>query len=221
MSEQNQDVRISFFRPTTDRAKANTRMIIIMVLIWAFAIFGFQILLKVIEKPVQEKTLVAFNSVWSSVESGQATVADQQVFIKSLIAVMGKSIKKEHKETLSKVLSYELYKLDPSLNPKDSVALAQALNLKQDSLEVKLLPFFIITNVSKELCQESMSAVPSIMNLYLTHYQSFLTDTRFLGFPFHYWYTAEFLLILFVALCFIYCKATDKINKKYSAHDDA
>ncbi|RKX20065.1 MAG: hypothetical protein DRP35_06675 [Candidatus Zixiibacteriota bacterium] len=37
---------------------------------------------------------------------------------------------------------------------------------------------------------------------------------RFLGFPFHYFYTAVFLLVLFVGLCWIFCFQTDRIYKK-------
>lgn len=67
----------------------------------------------------------------------------------------------------------------------------------------------IFTGSLKETCPESFSEsgfnrLPEIMQLYLTHNQSVLTDTPFLGFPFHYFYTAVFLLILFVGLCIVY-----------------
>jgi putative solute:sodium symporter small subunit len=57
------------------------------------------------------------------------------------------------------------------------------------------------------------------MELYLIHNRSVLTDTIFLGFPFHYFYTAVFLLILFVGLCWLYCVRTDMFNKKYGIED--
>ena len=57
------------------------------------------------------------------------------------------------------------------------------------------------------------------MGLYLIHNRSVLTDTRFLGFPFHYFYTAVFLLILFVGLTWLYCVRTDMFNKKYGIED--
>ena len=31
--------------------------------------------------------------------------------------------------------------------------------------------------------------------------ESFLTDMQFLGFPFHYWFTGQFLIIMFIGLC--------------------
>jgi putative solute:sodium symporter small subunit len=58
-----------------------------------------------------------------------------------------------------------------------------------------------------------------IMGLYLIHNRSALTDAKFLGFPFHYFYTAVFLLILFVGLCWLYCVRTDMYNKKYGIED--
>ena len=50
----------------------------------------------------------------------------------------------------------------------------------------------------------SFDRLEDIMKLYMTHNQSFLTDSKVIGFPFHYFYTAVFLLILFVILCIVY-----------------
>jgi putative solute:sodium symporter small subunit len=79
-----------------------------------------------------------------------------------------------------------------------------------------LLPTSIVKVENPSLSAESIKALPEIMKLYLIHNQSFLTDFKFLGFPFHYWYTAQFLLILFVVLCLIYAVTIDKINKEYN-----
>ncbi len=57
--------------------------------------------------------------------------------------------------------------------------------------------------------------IPAIMDRFLIHNRSVLTDTIVLGFPFHYFYSALFLLALFVAICLVYCKAIDKVMKKY------
>lgn len=77
-----------------------------------------------------------------------------------------------------------------------------------------ILPYSLNAE-AKPLSQGDIEALPGIMKLYLTHNQSFLTDTKFLGFPFHYFYTAEFLLILFVALSLIYSLRTDQLQKKF------
>jgi putative solute:sodium symporter small subunit len=55
-----------------------------------------------------------------------------------------------------------------------------------------------------------------VMKLYLTHNQSFLTDFRFLGFPFHYFYTAVFLLVFFVGLCMLYAYRIEHLHKKFN-----
>ena len=45
--------------------------------------------------------------------------------------------------------------------------------------------------------------------------KSFLTETPFLGFPFHYWYSAQFVILMFVGLCYMYCKFIDKLEAKH------
>lgn len=58
-----------------------------------------------------------------------------------------------------------------------------------------------------------------IMKFYLTHNQSFLTDFPFLGFPFHYFYTAVFLLVLFVGLCMLYAYRIEHLHRKFQMED--
>ena len=58
-----------------------------------------------------------------------------------------------------------------------------------------------------------------IMRHYLTHNQSFLTDFPFLGFPFHYFYTAVFLLVLFVGLCVLYAYRIEHLHRKFQMED--
>lgn len=45
--------------------------------------------------------------------------------------------------------------------------------------------------------------------------KSFLTEMQFIGFPFHYWYSAQFTLVMFIALCYAYCKFIDKLEAKH------
>ncbi|MFC2101476.1 sodium/substrate symporter small subunit [Bacteroidota bacterium] len=61
--------------------------------------------------------------------------------------------------------------------------------------------------------------VDQVMSLYLTHNQSFLTDFRFLGFPFHYFYTAVFLLVLFVLLCVMYAFRIQHLHRKFGMEE--
>jgi putative solute:sodium symporter small subunit len=84
-----------------------------------------------------------------------------------------------------------------------------------DKIMKDLLPTSLIRVEDPSLNAELKESLPEIMKLYLTHNQSFLTDFKFFGFPFHYWYTAQFLLILFVVLCLIYAVMIEKINKRH------
>ena len=84
---------------------------------------------------------------------------------------------------------------------------AKYIGVPDYSLEAKLIPLELVFAESSQL---NMEQIEMIMPKYLIHNQSVLTDTIFLGFPFHYFYTAVFLLILFVGLCLFYCIATDR-----------
>lgn len=44
---------------------------------------------------------------------------------------------------------------------------------------------------------------------------SFLTRAKFLGFPFHYWYSTQFTTVGFVLLCAIFSFFIEKIYDKY------
>lgn len=100
-----------------------------------------------------------------------------------------------------------------------SAAVCPLLNLSTQDIRAKILPNELVSANIDGLLEESKKDLPSIMAKYLIHNQSFLTDTKFLGFPFHYFYSAVFLLILFVGLCWVYCVNTDKINAKFDIAD--
>jgi putative solute:sodium symporter small subunit len=84
-----------------------------------------------------------------------------------------------------------------------------------DKIMRSLLQTSLIQVKKGNFNEDLKSELPKVMELYLIHNQSFLTDFQFLGFPFHYWYTAQFLLILFVLLCLYYAVSIDKMNKEY------
>lgn len=92
---------------------------------------------------------------------------------------------------------------------------ANYAGLKSYTLKAKLLPFVLKADKMVDLTEEDKALVQPTMAKYLIHNQSFLTDFKFLGFPFHYFYTAVFLLILFVGLCWIYCYRVDKVMVKF------
>ena len=40
---------------------------------------------------------------------------------------------------------------------------------------------------------------------------SWLTDARFLGFPFHYWFTGQFAILAFILLCILFNRRYDRL----------
>ena len=143
--------------------------------------------------------------------------------------MLGKNIavKDEHKAFLQEALSWSVYSMqdestravfenDPDEGTIEIAKSSIGLTTEGfDKVMSDLLPTSLLKVQSKTISAECKAAIPGIMKLYLVHNQSGLTDLRFLGFPFHYWYTAQFLLILFVLLCLTYAAVIDKMNTKY------
>lgn len=234
MTEQNQ-YDFNFFKPISEHAKSNKKLISRLALIWAVAVFGFHFLLIIVTTPKPEKTLENFNSVWPGVvEETDVAQENKQEFAKSLLMVLGKNIavKDNHKAVLKESLSWAVYSMqadsvksifENDLNDDVMDIAAASIGLGLDGFDKvmrDLLPTSLIQVENSSLSPSAVKALPEIMQLYLIHNQSFLTDFRFLGFPFHYWYTAQFLLILFVVLCVVYAVAIDKLNKKHEVVEE-
>lgn len=240
--ESSDQFNFSIFSPRNHHGRKNRNVILTMLLIWAVAVFGFQFLLRAIEKPTPEKALIVFESAWPSVQSGDLNSDNYKGFLNSLVLVKGKgSVKPEDQKILSKAISCITFSVVPdSIKTliKDNIVELRSLKEQliisndQDYLDLKMkiveinsmltemtLPYSglatgslettILTGSLDDQYPQSFSdaafkSLPDIMKLYLTHNQSFLTDTIFLGFPFHYFYTAVFLLILFIGLCIVY-----------------
>lgn len=221
------------------------------------AIFGFQLLLLIVQKPTPEKTLLTFESVWENVKTGKATEPEKKDFVNSLVAVAGKSsVKPGNKIVLDNALTWSVFsfvsdseKVILSGQIRELLTIKEKLPeatdaeyalLQSDLTRIKatinsianektgidptnnkaaILPYNLNAE-SKELSADDIEALPKIMKLYLTHNQSFLTDTKIIGFPFHYFYTAEFLLILFVGMCLFYSIRITQLQKKYSIKEE-
>ena len=249
MSENNQ-FHISFFRPTTERAKKNRNKVLVLLIIWGFGVFGFQILLRVLENPTPEPVLIEFNEVWTQVKSDQATEAELQVFAKSVLQVAGKVfIDPQHRKALDNGITWATMQLADSAQQtaimdalisfekiaEDIEALSDEnyvtaknnltalaivpLKLQPNDLLTKILPMELRSEMAYELTKENEEIIEEAVPLYTTHNRSVLTDTIFLGFPFHYFYTAVFLLIMFIGICWFYSFTTDKINKKLHIYE--
>jgi len=251
--EEQKDYRMSFFKPTTEFSRINRNLVIVLILIWGICVFGFQILLKIMEKPTPEKTLVTFERVWGNVKSGNASTDEKVEFADCMLSVLGKSTlaaKPDKKAALNNALSWVVYDLmsadslrsnfigeiaafekrrseltdlkDPQyVSAKAEIInkVAPMLGLEIYSLKAKLLPLEIKSAGMETFTMENREKLHGIMSLYLTHNQSVLTDTVFLGFPFHYFYTSVFLLTLFVALCWIYSFMIDRVHKRLGNFD--
>lgn len=240
--EKNDQYNFSIFKPRNLHGRKNRNVILTMLLIWAVAVFGFQFLLRGLEKPVPEKTLGLFESTWPKVISGEANLQEKQEFLLSLLLVNGKNmVKPEDKEVLANAISRISFMAIPdSLEPalfkgiSELSALKSRLGSAKDqsyleimdsirsgekqllgmldpysgfdnsSLESRILISSLRESYPSSFSDPAFASLPGIMQLYLTHNQSVLTDTKFIGFPFHYFYTAIFLLVLFVGLCIVY-----------------
>ncbi len=226
------DYHVNLFKPRTPHGKSNTKMILSMLLIWFVSIFGFQALLIILSEPTPEKNYLTFQKTWPNVSNHRASVEEKQDFARVVLSVLGKNIvvKQDHKSILKETLSTVISDLMPadereimSRDIGDNIDVVAnksvaALGLKTsgfDKLMIELLPSSLVTADANQLSKQNIDAIPKIMKLYLIHNQSVLTDTSFLGFPFHYFYVSQFLLIGFVLLCLVYCIATEKIHKKH------
>lgn len=230
-------LNVNFFKPRSSHAREDMRLILTLFIIWAVAVFGFQVLLILLNKDTPEPAYTSYLTVKDKVMNGSATIEEQQTFSRSLLSVLGKNIAltPEHSAQLKKALSASIINMLPIEEQSDFQAKLQSAKETKDYSSVaeeasmliglensgfdKIMRSLLPTSL---VMVEDLKADPGLaetMELYLVHNQSALTDFRFLGFPFHYWYTGQFLLILFVVLCLIYAYRTDKNNKKHNFED--
>lgn len=225
---------INFFTPRSPFAKDNTKIIASIVIIWALAVFGFHFLMKAIEKPTPEPAYITYESVWENVKSNTATDIEKKDLAKVYLTLLGKYIELRDNAVLKKALTSTIYDILPEEQKLGFVEMTRqvvsdkkvnldnvidALGLAADNgfnkLLANVLPYGLVPFDGTPLDKESMDMIPPIMDKYLIHFQSGLTDTKFLGFPFHYFYTAVFLLALFCGLCWYYCVVIDKVMEKH------
>ena len=193
--------------------KANTRLISLLVIIWAVSVFGFQFLLIGLGKPVEEKTLKDFKSLWPVVQVSPAE-ADLQSFARVMLTTLGKNstIGEDDMALMQEALAVTVRLLGPDTETADAAAEKIGLGTSGfDPLLKDQLAHHYRTGGDN---YSALSDLPSAMEKYLVHNRSFLTDATFFGFPLHYFYTAQFLLILFIILCIVYAKAIDKIHTR-------
>ncbi len=234
MSES-QTYDFNFFKPKSAFAGANARLIGTIVIIWALAVFGFHFLLKAIEKPVPEKQLATFEQVWPKAMDKTASPEELRELSLIYLNLLGRQITLRSDQNFKLCFTSTVYDLLPedekpsflAITGKDlpelktaASSIAAGLGIETGDILNQVIPYGLVSYDGTPVDSEILAAVPDIMNKYLVHNRSVLTDTSFLGFPFHYFYTAVFLLILFVVLCLVYCKIFDRISVKYGMEDD-
>ncbi|MDA3910992.1 MAG: DUF4212 domain-containing protein [Bacteroidales bacterium] len=250
METNNQEYRISFFKPSNPQTTANRNMVLWLLLIWTVAIFGFHVVLKLIEEPTPEPILLSYQEVSQNVYQGNASLNEMQTFAKVPLQVLSKVfIVPEERIELQNALNWAIFQIADdeekdalkaeianfkAIEEKTTDILAQdyqqakielmavaapMLGLSDRDVRTKILPLELNTEYPQNMSEENIAQLETVLNKYLIHNESVLTNMTVLGFPFHYFYTAVFLLILFVVLCWIYCVRTDVLNKKYGIDD--
>lgn len=250
METTSNDYQMSFFKPSTAIARHNRGIVIWLVCIWAIATFGFQILLRVIQKPTPEPAYTVYEKVWPQILSGTANSVEMQEFAQSSLSVLAKNfITSAEREALGNGLSWAVLELSPDQQKTEIISqvgsfeklmegtysitdpkyiseknelrirVSKILALSAFDVRSRVLAIELSSKGMAGFAEANKEMIPDIMSRYLIHNQSFLTDFSFLGFPFHYFYSAIFLLILFVGLCLLYCIRIDRRNKLLGIQD--
>ncbi len=225
---------INFFRPHTPFLKEATKLVTIGIVIWFVAVYGFHILLRVIETPTPEKDYLAYEKIYPKLSQGTATLEEQKKMANIYLGLIGKSVPLQKNDALKNAFTATVHSI---LVGAEKEMLVEATSKLADDKKVDLNYVIKALGIEKDLSRKAVvpyalmplaadvkgmvnPEIPAIMSKYLIHNQSVLTDTKFLGFPFHYFYSAVFLLALFVIICLVYCKAIDKVMKKYELESE-
>lgn len=220
---------VNFFKPSTPFLKANIRAIVIGLSIWAVATYGFHILLKVIETPTPEPGYIAYQQIAPKLAAGTASSEEKVAVAKVYLDVLGKSAALVQNDALKSAFTSTLHELLPEPARAKLIATATqaetdkgvkvgfinaALGITENKPLMAVVPYALIA-IDPQKMATTAPAIEPILKKYLVHNQSVLTDTIVFGFPFHYLYTALFLLILYVVICVVYCQVIDKLMKKH------
>lgn len=235
MSHKRSKYDFSFFKPRSDYGRANVKLITSIIIVWFLAVFGFHILMKAIEKPVPEAQLVRFEEVWPNIVDRSATPQELRDAANAHLNLLARHVALRSDETFKlsftslanralpkkqRAAFLKLTRKDLEARKEGAPKFAKHLGLEKDSMLAQVLPYGLVSYNGKRLSPEAMDAIPPMMQKYMTHYRSAITDAKFLGFPFPYFYTAVLLLIIFIGLCIMYCKIFDKMAIEHGVEDE-
>lgn len=215
---ESKDYNSNFFFPKTAFAKENNRLITIIIVIWALAVFGFHGWMKAVEKAVPEESHVVYMAAVEALKADTASVQQKQDVAKVYLTLMGRYIQLRENADLQNAFTLLVKDLLPAgqaIDKKKTANIEAAINLKDgatDAILKTIVPFALTDAAAAKVDYDKMTGV---MNKHLVHYRSYLTDTKFLGFPFHYFYSAVFSMVLFCGLCIFYCAVADKMMVRH------
>ncbi|WP_153305820.1 hypothetical protein [Desulfogranum mediterraneum] len=190
--------------------------------------------MKVIEKPTPEAGYLTYEQVYPKLSAGTASAQEKAELARVYLALIGKSIALQNNSALKGGLTALTYELLPpgekeafkaattalvSDHKLDLAYVQRALGVENDIVLKGMVPFAFVPMEGASL-SATAPEIPGIMDKYLIHYQSFLTDSKLFGFPFHYFYSAVFLLALFNLICLVYCYVIDGVMKKHGMESE-
>ena len=227
--DESKSYDVNFFKPSTPFLKENIRAIVIGLVVWGVATYGFQILLKIMETPTPEASYVTFQQIEPKLADGSASPEETVQAANTYLTLLGKSAANLKNEDLKNAFTSTLYGLLPDAEKKTLLTVASsaatdktvnvdfintALGITNNKAMMAVVPYALTAVTPDKMAMTNESLKP-VMDKFFIHNQSVLTDTIVLGFPFHYLYTALILLVTFVLICLVYCQVIDKMMKKY------
>jgi len=227
--EESKSYDVNFFKPSTPFLKENIRLIVIGLVVWWVVTYGFQFLLKIMETPTPEASYVTYQQYAPKLADGSASAEDMKAAANFYLAVLGKSAALLKNEPLKTAFTSTVYNslsggdqqmlLDVAAQAVDDKTvdvgfINSALGITDNKAMMAVVPYGL-TAVTPDKLAMADPALKPVLDKYLIHNQSVLTDTIVLGFPFHYLFTALITLTIFVLICLVYCAAIDKLMKKH------
>ena len=227
--EEGKSYDVNFFKPSTPFLKANIRAIIIGLVIWGVVTYGFQILLKIMETPTPEAPYAAYMKYAPTLADGTASAEDKVAAANMYLAVLGKSAALLQNEPLRNAFTSTVYNILPAADQATLLDVAakaaddktvdvgfinSAMGISENAAMMAVVPYGLSAITPDKMAMGDPALKP-VMDKFLIHNQSVLTDTIVFGFPFHYFFTALVTTTIFVLICLVYCSVIDKLMKKH------
>lgn len=226
------DYNFNFFRPKTAFSRDNSKLISVIVIVWLVAVFGFQLLLKMTESPCPEKGYLSYQKIAEKFEVGQLNASDKLELTRINLSLMSRYVGLRNNQALKVYTSVLIHDLMPETEKEKLISytkinnseipvdfIVTGIGMDSNDLRAYVIPYAVTAfevpeNIQTEI-EKMAPLMKNLLNKYMVHNRSFLTDSTFLGFPFHYFYTSELLLFIFIGLCLVYCFIFQRILNKH------